>query len=65
MKGFKDNWLVFEDEILLADSLAQEILNIAEQSIRQNGCFNIVLTGGKSALNLYIILSKSNSDWDK
>jgi 6-phosphogluconolactonase len=65
VKGFKDNWLVFEDEILLADSLAQEILNIAEQSIRQNGCFNIVLTGGKSALNLYIILSKSNSDWDK
>jgi len=65
MKKLNDNWLIFDDEISLSKSLAQEILNIAKKSILKNNCFTIVLTGGKSVLNLYKILSKANSDWEK
>jgi 6-phosphogluconolactonase len=65
MKALKDNWFIFEDEILLANALSQEILRIAEKSIKTKNSFSIVLTGGKSVLNLYTILVRSNSDWDK
>ena len=33
MKTFKDNWLIFDNDISLAKALAQEVLNIAEDSI--------------------------------
>jgi 6-phosphogluconolactonase len=65
MKKLNDNWLIFDDEMSLSEALAQEILNIAKKSIFEKGCFSIVLTGGQSVLNLYKILSKSDSNWDK
>jgi len=40
-------------------------LNIAKKSIFEKDCFSIVLTGGQSVLNLYKILSKSDSNWEK
>ena len=65
MKILNDNWLIFNDEMSLSKALAQEILNIAKKSIFKKDCFSIVLTGGQSVLNLYKILSKSDSNWDK
>jgi len=65
MKKLNNNWLVFDDEKSLSKILAQEILTIAKKSILKKDCFNIVLTGGRSAISLYKILSKSNSNWDK
>ena len=65
MKILNDNWLIFNDEMSLSKALAQEILNIAKKSIFKKDCFSIVLTGGQSALSLYKILSKSESNWDK
>ena len=65
MKILKDNWIIFDDEILLAKSLAQNILNIAKKLILKNDRFSIVLTGGQSVLSLYKILSKADSNWDK
>ncbi len=65
MKTLEDNWLIFDDEMSLSKVLAQEILNIAKISILKNDRFSIVLTGGQSALNLYKVFSKSNSDWEK
>ena len=65
MKILNDNWLIFDDEISLSKALAQEILNIAKKSIFEKDCFSIVLTGGKSVLSLYKILSKADSNWDK
>jgi 6-phosphogluconolactonase len=65
MKVLNDNWIVFDDEMSLSEALAQEVLNIAEDSILKKNCFVIVLTGGQSVRNLYKILSKSNSDWNK
>ena len=49
----------------LSKALAQEILNIAKKSIFEKDFFSIVLTGGQSVLNLYKILSKADSNWDK
>jgi 6-phosphogluconolactonase len=65
MKILNDNWLIFDDEISLSKALTQEILNIAKKSIFEKDCFSIVLTGGKSVLSLYKILSKADSNWDK
>jgi len=65
MKALNNNWLIFDDEMSLSKALAQEILNIAKQSILKNDCFSIVLTGGQSVLALYKILSKADSNWDK
>jgi len=65
MKTLNNNWLIFDDEMSLSKALAQEILNIAKQSILKKDCFNIVLTGGQSVLALYKILSKADSNWDK
>ena len=65
MKILNDNWLIFDDEMSLSEALAQEILNIAKKSIFEKDCFSIVLTGGQSVLNLYKILSKSDSNWEK
>ncbi len=41
MKILKDNWIIFDDEILLAKSLAQNILNIAKKLILKNDRFSI------------------------
>ena len=65
MKILNDNWLIFDDEMSLSKALAQEILNIAKKSIFEKDFFSIVLTGGQSVLNLYKILSKADSNWDK
>jgi 6-phosphogluconolactonase len=65
MNAFKNNWHVYSDEQSLSMALAQDILAIAEKSIFEKDCFSIVLTGGKSALSLYKILSKSDSNWIK
>ena len=65
MKKLNDNWLIFDDEASLSKALAREILAIAKKSIIENDCFNIVLTGGRSVLSLYKILSESDSNWNK
>jgi len=65
MKKLNNNWLIFDDELPLSKALAREILSIAKQSILEKDCFSIVLTGGQSVLNLYKILSKADSNWDK
>lgn len=61
----KDNWLIFNDELSLSETLAQNILNVAKELIIKNDHFSIVLTGGQSVLSLYKILSKADSNWDK
>ena len=65
MKILNENWLIFKDNNGLSKELAREILDIAKNSIRLNGCFTIVLAGGRSVINLYKILRQSTSDWNK
>jgi 6-phosphogluconolactonase len=60
---FKDNWFFFKDIDKLSEQLANEILDIAKNSIKLNNNFKIVLAGGTSVINLYKILRNSKSDW--
>lgn len=60
----KNNFFFFRSKNSLYKNLAKEILDIAKKSITEKGSFSIVLTGGKSIIGLYKILSKSKSDFD-
>ena len=61
----KNNWIVFDDKKSLSESLAKNVLKISEQSIKNKGYFSIVLAGGKSPIELYKVLKKSSSDWER
>lgn len=61
----KDNWLIFENIDRLSEQLANDILALAQKSIKLNDNFKIVLTGGVSVVNVYKILRSSKSNWDK
>ena len=65
MKNLSKNWHIFNNSASLSKKLAQEILKIAKKSIQKKDTFNIVLTGGQSALGVYRIFSKANSNWSK
>ncbi len=61
----KDNWISFDTEKSLYEELARELLSVAEDTINNQKIFNIVITGGKSILGLYQILSEADSDFKK
>jgi 6-phosphogluconolactonase len=61
----KDSQLVFENINTLSERLANDILDVAKNSIKLKGSFRIVLTGGNSIINTYKALSNSKSDWSK
>jgi hypothetical protein len=50
----KDNWFIFTDINKPSERLANEILDIAKNSIKLNNNFKIVLAG---VTNIYKILS--------
>jgi len=60
-----NNWIVFKNTNELSQKLANDILSVAESSIKSKNSFKIVLAGGDSILQTYEILSKSKSDWGK
>ena len=61
----KKNWMIFKDTNTLSKHLVANILSIANESIKKNSKFTIVLAGGNSFLDTYKILRESNSDWKK
>jgi 6-phosphogluconolactonase len=61
----KDNWLIFNNIDALSKRLADDILNIANYSIKSKNKFTIVLAGGTSFINVYRILCNSESNWEK
>ena len=61
----KKNWMIFKDTKILSEHLVEDILSIADESIKKNSKFSIVLAGGNSFLDSYKILRESNSDWMK
>lgn len=56
---------LFDDTDSLAQTAAQYIYELSLKSIKDNGCFNIVLAGGSSPLATYKILAKFDIDWSK
>jgi 6-phosphogluconolactonase len=61
----RSNWLIFADIDKLSEQLANDVLNIANHSIKFTNKFTIVLAGGVSFSNVYRILHNSKSDWSK
>jgi len=61
----KDNWLIFKGIDTLSERLANDILNVANHSIRATNKFTIVLAGGTSFSSVYRILNNSKSNWKK
>ncbi|WP_316794345.1 6-phosphogluconolactonase [Pedobacter frigoris] len=62
------NLLIYKTQAELFEDLIDYIVNIANQSISQKGCFNFVLTGGNSPKALYELLAttyKDKIDWSK
>jgi 6-phosphogluconolactonase len=59
------NWYFFNSKKVLLEDLANKIINISKSSIKKKGFFKIVLTGGKSLLGLYKILSKKEVNFNK
>lgn len=64
-----DNLRIFTDVDALMTALADYICDVADNSIRQRGRFNFVLSGGGSPKRLYELLAsehyKYRVDWDK
>lgn len=60
-----ENWTVFNNIDELSEQLTNDILRVAECSIRLNNQFKIVLTGGSSILGVYSLLNDSDSYWDR
>ena len=61
----KDSWIFFKDTDTLSKQLAKDTLSIADHYIKKNGQFKIVLSGGKSFIDLYKVLRNSKSNWSK
>ncbi len=62
------NLLIYKTQSELLEDIAAYIINIANKSIDEQGCFNFVLTGGNSPKALYEMLSttyKEQVDWTK
>ena len=60
-----NTWIVFKNTNELSQKLANDILSVAESSIKSKNSFKVVLAGGDSILQTYEILSNSKSDWGK
>ncbi len=60
---------IFSTEAEVLNSIADYLIEIADQSIAENGIFNISLSGGSSPKKLYEMLSspdyKEKVEWDK
>ena len=58
-------WKTFNNEQALISGLVNEIVRIANKKINDNDRFNIVITGGNSALDIYKKFLTCETDWGK
>ena len=62
------NLLIYKTQTELFEDLIDYIVAIADSAIKENDCFNFVLTGGNSPKALYELLAtthKDRIDWSK
>lgn len=62
------NLLIYHTQAELFEDLIDYIVSIADNAIKENDCFNFVLTGGNSPKALYELLAtthKDRIDWSK
>ncbi|MBI4845603.1 MAG: 6-phosphogluconolactonase [Candidatus Omnitrophica bacterium] len=64
----KKEILIFENIVMMSESIINRWKQIAKEAITNRGCFSIVLSGGKTPVDLYQRLAKLNGDeipWEK
>lgn len=59
------NWKTFKNKQTLVNDLVSEIVRIANKQINDNNRFNIVITGGNSALDVYKKFLTCQTNWNK
>ncbi len=55
----------FEDTSLLDSTLAQQIKEVLENAVRQRGHAYLVVSGGKTPVELFKILAQTKMPWDQ
>lgn len=63
MQALPENWTVFESAELVAQALAETLLELAEKAIAARGKFLLVTAGGTTPQRCYEILSTREADW--
>ena len=62
--GMSD-WHIFADRPALEAALAAEVATRLEQGIAQRGKAHLVVSGGSTPLQLFSVLSQTETDWAK
>jgi 6-phosphogluconolactonase len=65
MQSQQIHWKRFESTAELRQCARDEILACADQAIRERGKFLIVLAGGTTPRDIYLLLRDSMTDWSK
>jgi len=63
MQALPDNWIVFDTAEQVAHTLANTLLELAEEAIATRGEFLLVTAGGTTLQRCYEILSTQDADW--
>jgi len=59
------NWKPHDSIELLAEAVAQRILDAADKAIASNGKFKLVLAGGTAPVKAYQLLATKQADWSR
>mgnify|MGYP000035302052 CR=1 FL=1 len=63
INALPDNWTVFNEAESLAQQCVEEVLQIADQAIKERGSFHFITAGGSTPNRCYQILSEKQADW--
>lgn len=54
------NWQEFEDNYSLQSEVVKTIINLSSESIKENGVFKVIFSGGSTPEKIYNLLSQDN-----
>ena len=60
-----NKWHQFETATQVAETICEQIIQIANQAITETGQFKIVLAGGSTPEKVYQLLVSAKTDWSK
>ena len=58
-------WKVFHSQEEINQAAVNRICAAADEAIKKNGSFKVVLAGGSTPKSVYALLAKTNADWAK
>ncbi len=59
------DWTILDDADEVAKLACQRIEHASQEAIASRGVFHIVLTGGRTPVNTYRLLTQTNCEWNK